>query len=95
MLPIRVCQAFGQVGNRIVEGQVAHGQLGFLGLLLLVFGSTFLGAPLVLLLLIHEVLRLHLTHPGTHHGVDASLAAGKVTGYVADKVQPLLLAVHV
>ena len=95
MLAVRVGKTFGKVGNGIVERQAAHRQLRLLRLLLLVLRSSLLGTPLVLLLLIHPVHRLHLSRPSLHHGVDAALARGKVAGDVGYKVQRVHLAMHV
>ena len=95
MLAVRVGKTFGKVGNGIVERQAAHRQLRLLRLLLLVLRSTLLGTPLVLLLLIHPVHRLHLSRPSLHHRVDAALARGKVAGDVGYKVQRVHLSMHV
>ena len=95
VLAARVGQSFGQVCHRVVERQAAHGQLRFLGLLLLVLGRPLALSPLVLLLLIHLVHGLHLGGPCVDHGVDASLARGKVARDVGDEVQAALLAVNV
>ena len=64
-------------------------------MLLLVLCGTFLATPIFLLLLVHHVQCLHFAHPGIDHGIDLSLAAGKVTGNVCYQVQPFLLAVHI
>ena len=95
MLALGIGQALGQVGHGVVERQTAHGQLRFLGLLLLVLRRPLLRPPLVLLHLIHPVDGHHLAHPGLHHGVDLALAAAEVAGDVGDEVQAFLLAVHI
>ena len=95
MLAVGIGQPLSQIGHRVVQRQEAHGQLGLLGLILLVFCRAFLGTPLVLLYQIHPVLGHDLAHPCLHHGVDTTLAAGKVAGDVADQVQRVLRAVDI
>ena len=95
MLTLGICQSSGKIGQGVVEGDEAHGQLRFLGLFLLVLGCQFLGPILIFLLLIHHIDCRHLTHPGLYYGVDKSLATGKVTGDVGDEVQPASLTVHI
>ena len=44
---------------------------------------------------IHYYGALPLRQPGINHGVDRTLARGKVTSDIADEVESLLLTVHV
>ena len=95
MLALGVGQSFGQIGHRVVQCQEPHGQFRFLGLFLLVLSRPLLGSPLVFLHLIHLVERLYLAHPRLNHGVDVTLAAGKVACNIADEVEPLFAAVNI
>ena len=95
VLTLGVGQSLGQVGHGVVQRQTAHGQLWLFGLILLILSGTFLGAPLILLLLVHLVQSLQLAHPSLHHRVDTTLATGKVAGYVRNQVQSTLGAVHI
>ena len=95
MLALRIGQTLSHVSHRCVQRDETHRQLRFLGLLLLVFRCPLLGTPLVLLHLVHLVQCLHLAHPSIHHGVDVTLTRGKVTGNVADEIQPLLTTVNI
>ena len=95
MLALGVGQSLSQIGHRVVQREEAHRQLRLLGLFLLILGRAFLGAPLVLLHLVHLVQRLHLAHPGIHHGVDVALPAGKVSGNVGNQIQSFLLTMHI
>ena len=95
MLAACVGESLGKVGHGVVQRQAAHGQLGLLGLLLLVLGGALPLAPLVLLLLVDLVHGPHLTGPLVHYGVDASLARGEVASDVGDKVESAHLAVDV
>ena len=74
VLSVCVGKSLGKVGNGIVERQTAHRQLRFLGLLLLVLGSSLPGSPLLFLLLVHLVHCLHFLRPLLDNGVDAALA---------------------
>ena len=95
MLALRVRQTLSQIGHCVVQRQTAHRQLGFLRLLLLVLGSEFLGAPLILLLLIQHVQSLHLTRPGINHRVYVPLSRCEGTRDVTDQVQRVHLAVNI
>ena len=95
MLALGIGQSLSEVGHRIVQRQTAYRQLGLFGLFLLVLGGTLLAAPVFFLLLIHHVECPHLRQPGINHGVDRTLARGKVTSDIADEVESLLLTVHV
>ena len=95
VLALRVCQSLSKIGNGIVQRQETHRQLRLFGLLLLVLGSLLLGAPFVLLQLVHLVNGAHLTHPRIYHRVDVSLARRKIARNICNQVQSFLLTVNV
>ena len=95
VLTFDVSQTLCQIGHRVVQGDKPDGQLGLLGLCLLVLCRVLLGTPFFLLHHVHIIQRRHLTHPGLNHGIYRTLPAGKLSSDIGNQIQVLLLTMNV